>query len=156
MAIHVTFWCHSRTLPASTSFWFRFHTSFSVIRFMSMWLIRGVTFAVMEHFILTQLSFPSTHYFFPTTEYEYCHPTRFPFIWLQGFFLVVTSVKKPQEVNQVNFQKLSSIVLLYMFRWYWLKSHAVTFERNSLTCVTSWAFIAGKERVSFILICFFF
>lgn len=58
-------------------------------------------------------------------------------------------------MNQVNFQKLSSIVLFYMFRWYWLKSHAVTSERNSLTYVTSWAFITSKEGVSLISICFF-
>lgn len=126
-----------------------------VIGFVPMWLIREVIFAVMEHFIICQLSFPSVHYFFPTTEYEYCHPTH---VFLSHgykafFFFGCFFCKKPTDTTQGNFQKLSSIVLLCMFRLYWLESHAVTSERNSFTCVTSWAFITS--RVSLISICFF-
>lgn len=80
--------------------------------------------------------------------------TCFPFTWLQGFFFVVfSSVKNPQEMTQGNFQKLSSTVLLYMFRWYWLKSWFYIW--NSLTYVTSWAFSTSKD--SFLIsICVFF
>lgn len=44
--------------------------------------------------------------------------TRFPFTWLLGISFGFYCKESDPEMNQVNFQQLSSTVLLYMFRRY--------------------------------------
>lgn len=102
----------------------------------------------MEYFIITHLffSFSSlllSHY----QVWMLPSNTCFPFTRLLGISSGFYCKERNREMNWVNFQKLSSTVLLYMFKWCWLKSHAVASERNFLTCVTSWAFITSEENV---------
>lgn len=79
LAVHITFWSCSKTSSALVWFWSGLHTSLA--RSDSCLFNLGSSFcyfasSVMEHFIITRLSFSSACYFFPITKYECCHPTQ--------------------------------------------------------------------------------
>lgn len=95
VAVYVTFWCHSRTLSALTSFWFRFHTPFRCDQVHVYVTNNGSNFCCYGTFHCMSTFFPfDSLLLFHSWGWILPSNTRFPFTWLQGFFLVASSVKK--------------------------------------------------------------